>query len=63
MIENVYGCMKKEATNYNSSATKDDGSCKYICGNGIIEDGEKCDDGNKNNGDGCDEACMIETVC
>ena len=27
----VYGCMDPSATNYNSSATADDGSCTYIC--------------------------------
>jgi cysteine-rich repeat protein len=30
------------------------------CGNGIIEGIEKCDDGNKNSGDGCDSSCKIE---
>ena len=24
-----------------------------VCGDGIIETGEQCDDGNLNNGDGC----------
>lgn len=40
------------------------------CGNGIIENGtsetpdwgEKCDDGNSADGDGCSMACQIETV-
>ncbi|MCD4760408.1 DUF4215 domain-containing protein [bacterium] len=31
-----------------------------ICGNGIIEEGEICDDGNILNEDGCDAACNIE---
>jgi cysteine-rich repeat protein len=31
------------------------------CGNGILEFGEKCDDGNKNNGDGCSNVCQIES--
>jgi len=32
------------------------------CGNGILEpnQGEKCDDGNTNNGDGCNAICQIE---
>ena len=30
------------------------------CGNGRIEAGEQCDDGNKNDGDGCNNACKIE---
>src|SRR5918992_1272044 len=30
------------------------------CGNGKIEAGEACDDGNTANGDGCDNACQVE---
>jgi cysteine-rich repeat protein len=34
------------------------------CGNGIIEVGEQCDDGNLVNGDGCDANCRLEgAVC
>ena len=32
------------------------------CGNGIIEPGEACDDGNISNADGCSENCVVE-VC
>lgn len=31
-----------------------------ICGNGILEEGEECDDGNTVDGDGCSSACMEE---
>jgi hypothetical protein len=37
----------------------DDGS--GVCGNGVVEAGEQCDDGNVDNGDGCDENCDIES--
>jgi len=30
------------------------------CGNGVLEAGEACDDGNNVNGDGCTAACQIE---
>ena len=30
------------------------------CGNAIVENGESCDDGNLNNGDGCSAICAIE---
>src|SRR5262249_18330616 len=30
------------------------------CGDGIIEAGEQCDDGNTRNGDGCEASCNIE---
>ncbi len=32
-----------------------------VCGNGDIESGETCDDGNKNNGDGCSSTCAVES--
>ena len=31
------------------------------CGNGILETGEQCDDGNTTDGDGCSAICEIET--
>ena len=30
------------------------------CGNGAPDPGEACDDGNTNNGDGCNSACLLE---
>ena len=32
-----------------------------ICGDGIIESGEQCDDGNTTSGDGCSSQCQIES--
>ena len=36
-----------------------------VCGDGIRAESEKCDDGNKDSGDGCSQTCQIETnyVC
>ncbi len=31
-----------------------------VCGNGAIESGEQCDDGNGTSGDGCSAACQLE---
>ena len=31
-----------------------------VCGNGILEDGEDCDDGNNVSGDGCSANCCLE---
>ena len=33
-------------------------SCQYaVCGNGVIDPGEQCDDGNNDNGDSCSNSC------
>jgi cysteine-rich repeat protein len=42
--------------NVNASST-----INATCGNGIIEQGETCDDGNTLNGDGCSITCQIES--
>jgi cysteine-rich repeat protein len=34
--------------------------CPSVCGNGILEGAEECDDGNTNNGDGCSSNCAAE---
>ncbi len=31
-----------------------------LCGNGVKEDGESCDDGNTADGDGCSSGCLME---
>ncbi len=33
-----------------------------VCGNGTVESGETCDDGNTVAGDGCDASCQTETA-
>ncbi len=34
-----------------------------VCGNGVVESGEQCDDGNTTNGDGCSSTCQTEGPC
>ncbi|MDG1037730.1 MAG: DUF4215 domain-containing protein [Polaribacter sp.] len=34
-----------------------------ICGDGVIDAGEVCDDGNTTDGDGCSSTCEFESVC
>lgn len=36
------------------------GACIAVCGNSKIESPEECDDGNKNNNDGCSSTCKRE---
>jgi len=33
------------------------------CGDGVINPGEQCDDGNQTGGDGCSAACQLEPSC
>ena len=35
-------------------------TCEHVCGDGHLDDGEQCDDGNRTNGDGCSSECEIE---
>ena len=37
------------------------GRCVSLCGNGAIDSGETCDDGDTSSGDGCSASCLIET--
>ncbi|MCB9594433.1 MAG: DUF4215 domain-containing protein [Sandaracinaceae bacterium] len=45
------------------------GGCKItvvddgFCGDGFLDRGEGCDDGNNVSGDGCSAGCMVETLC
>ena len=36
---------------------------RYECGNGTVDPGEECDDGNNSCCDGCDGLCHLETPC
>lgn len=46
------------------NGTTCDPTCKLaaVCGNGVLEAGEQCDDGNTANLDGCDKSCKYEVV-
>ncbi len=35
-------------------------SCPGVCGNGLLDPGENCDDGNATSGDGCSSTCQVE---
>jgi cysteine-rich repeat protein len=45
--------------NTNANADSD---CPAVCGNGIVEPGEACDDANQLGGDGCTATCTRETA-
>ena len=33
------------------------------CGDGVVDPGEQCDDGNLESGDGCEASCACSTTC
>jgi cysteine-rich repeat protein len=37
-----------------------DGVVSALCGNGALDEGEACDDGNRMDGDGCGPSCTVE---
>jgi cysteine-rich repeat protein len=37
-----------------------DNACDPICGDGVVEGYEECDDGNLASGDGCSDVCLLE---
>ena len=54
--------MDSSANNYDSSASYDNGSCSYVCGDFLVGAGEACDDGNLASGDGCSATCTSEAA-
>jgi cysteine-rich repeat protein len=51
------GCCAAGCNNNNDS------ECSPVCGNGVVEAGEQCDDGNRVGGDACSAKCTIESIC
>ncbi len=44
------------------SSNKDNKNNKPVCGNGILEESEECDDGGTYNWDDCDENCRLRNT-
>ena len=44
----------------NNDSNNDNDDSKANCGNGFLDEGEQCDDGNRMDGDGCSKYCMKE---
>ena len=69
---NLCSTQFKECNNFDTTATTTDycdNTCHNVgntnigvCGNGKVEPGEDCDDGNTNDGDGCSHRCLLEGV-
>src|SRR5690606_18310394 len=45
------------------SGDQEVGPGEAICGNGRVEEGEQCDDGNFDDDDDCSNACTISAYC
>jgi len=56
-VETGYTCPRDPVTSAGGKCTA---SPKSVCGNAIKETNEDCDDGNKNDNDGCSSTCAIE---
>lgn len=41
----------------------DDGPPPSVCGDGVLQGAEECDDGNLTPGDGCDASCRLDQAC
>ena len=51
-----------DVTSDQASEAAEAGSAGPNCGNGVLDPGEQCDDGNRFNLDGCDSSCRYELV-
>ena len=49
-------CYMDCSTNGDGYVNNELGGCTK-CGNGVVDVGEECDDGNNNSGDGCSNTC------
>ena len=49
-------------TNCSSSVTYGPPGMANVCGNGVLEGGEQCEDGNVVSGDGCSSTCIDEVL-
>lgn len=53
--------ISKDCKDYGDSYICYKGTCiPGLCGNGVVDDGEQCDDGGVKSGDGCSQTCKIE---
>lgn len=58
----LWGCAASNLQQAGSDGGTDGGPDAGLCGNGQLDPGEECDDGNTTSGDGCSPGCQTE-VC
>jgi cysteine-rich repeat protein len=54
----AHGCVSGDGVCGVNCTGSNDSDCA-VCGNNVLESGEACDDGNTDNGDGCDPTCQF----
>jgi cysteine-rich repeat protein len=60
VIRDYYNYSVGGSSGSRRSSRKTDDEDTSVCGNGVKEKSEQCDDGNRLNGDGCDSRCKLE---
>ena len=61
LLFNAVGCdAQLEQPSTDSTLVQSSQPLASVCGNGLVEEGEACDDSNTAAGDGCDATCAIE---
>lgn len=67
--ENAYACDAVPDGDACTTDAREPGSCRggacqpVVCGNGVREPGEACDDANLDGGDGCSATCASDETC
>ena len=56
----ITSCTNSDGCCASGCNSLNDNDCQPRCGNGVIEAGEQCDDGNTNANDGCSPTCQLE---
>ena len=57
----ITSCTNSDGCCPNGCTVANDNDCASVCGNGIREGSEGCDDGDISSGDGCSASCVVES--
>lgn len=57
----ITSCTNSDGCCPNGCTVANDNDCASVCGNGIREGSEGCDDGDTSSGDGCSSTCTVES--
>jgi len=57
----ITSCLNSDGCCPTGCSLTNDNNCASVCGNGIREGSEGCDDGDTSSGDGCSNLCVVES--